>query len=58
LAVVEVNGDIQNIDDGMTVRQALESLGYRINKFPEGQGLFMPCQTGGAGRVPWVSMEN
>jgi len=47
MAVVEVDGVVHKIDDGMTVMQALESLGYRINKFPEDQGLFMPCQTGG-----------
>jgi pyruvate formate lyase activating enzyme len=47
MAVIEVDGIIHKIEDGMTVKQALEFLGYRINKFPEDQGLFMPCQTGG-----------
>ncbi|MCJ7444874.1 MAG: 2Fe-2S iron-sulfur cluster-binding protein [Methanotrichaceae archaeon] len=47
MAIIEVNGISQEVDTGITVKRALESLGYRINKFPENQGLFMPCQTGG-----------
>ena len=43
---IEVDGNSYEIPAGITVKQALKSLGFQITEFP-GEGLFMPCRTGG-----------
>lgn len=48
---IEIDGISFEVPEGITVRQALEGLGFHVARFP-GEGLFMPCQTGGC----WACM--
>lgn len=43
---IEIDESKFEVPTGITVRQALEFLGFKINSFP-GEGIFMPCKTGG-----------
>jgi pyruvate formate lyase activating enzyme len=44
---IELDGTSRQVPGGITVKEALESLGFEIAKFPTDPGLLMPCQTGG-----------
>ena len=35
------------VQEGMTIKKALELGGYKISKYPEKGSLFIPCETGG-----------
>lgn len=43
---IEVDGKTSRIPEQITVKKALEELGYEITKFPD-KGLFAPCEVGG-----------
>jgi pyruvate formate lyase activating enzyme len=43
---IEVNGKIYNVPEKITVKKALEELGYKFTKFPKGD-FFAPCEVGG-----------
>ena len=47
LITIEVNGEKFHVPERITVRKALELIGYRISKFPEEGDLFVPCEVGG-----------
>ncbi|MCS7098397.1 MAG: radical SAM protein [Candidatus Methanomethyliaceae archaeon] len=42
-----VNNEAFHVPDKITVRKALEILGYKIGKFPGEGDIFVPCETGG-----------
>lgn len=42
-----VDGEHFYVPKGITVLKALELLGYEISKFPEKEGIFAPCNSGG-----------
>ncbi len=44
---IEVEGERLAIPDGITIRQALGTLGYGIAKYPQAGHLFVPCEVGG-----------
>jgi len=45
--VVKVNGRRVEVPELITVKNALEMLGYKSSKFPEKEGIFAPCELGG-----------
>lgn len=44
---IEVDGQSMEVQEGTSIKQVLEALGFQITMFPSDPGLFMPCQTGG-----------
>lgn len=44
---IKVEGKSFALPDGITIRQALELLGYSIAKYPKEGQLFVPCEVGG-----------
>jgi len=44
---VKVNGEKFSVPERITVKKALELLGYKISKFPGEGNLFAPCELGG-----------
>lgn len=44
---IEVNGESIFVPERITVKKALEILGYKISKFPGEGDLFAPCEIGG-----------
>jgi len=45
--VIVVDGNSFEVPGRTTVKYALENLGFQITRFPNEEGLFMPCSTGG-----------
>jgi len=44
---IRVNGEHLSVPERITVKGALELLGYRISRFPSEGVLFAPCEVGG-----------
>ncbi len=44
---ISIDGAVHKVPEYITVKQALELLGFRFTKFPEKEALFSPCETGG-----------
>lgn len=44
---IEVDGKRVKIRDGITVKKALEIIGYKTGKYPEEGSFFVPCEVGG-----------
>ena len=44
---IKVNGEYFFVPERITVKKALELLGYKISKFPHEGDLFAPCEVGG-----------
>ncbi|MEM2339563.1 MAG: radical SAM protein [Nitrososphaerales archaeon] len=44
---IKVNGESFSIPEKITVKKALEFIGYKIGKFPNEGDLFVPCEVGG-----------
>ncbi|MBS7643032.1 radical SAM protein [Candidatus Bathyarchaeota archaeon] len=44
---IKVNGEMFEVTEGLTVRKALETLGYTYSRFPQEGNFFAPCETGG-----------
>jgi len=44
---LEIEGRPVGVPRGVTVLEALRLAGYAISSFPEGEGIFAPCRTGG-----------
>jgi pyruvate formate lyase activating enzyme len=44
---IEMDGISVEVPDGYSIKEVLESLGFRITMIPSKEELFMPCQTGG-----------
>jgi len=44
---IKVNGNTFEVTEGLTVRKALETLGYTFSKFPNEGNFYAPCETGG-----------
>ena len=44
---IRVNGESYSIPERITVKRALEVLGYKVSRFPEESDLFAPCGVGG-----------
>ena len=40
---IRVNGESYSIPERITVKRALEVLGYKVSRFPEESDLFAPC---------------
>ena len=44
---ITVDGEPHEVPERITIRTALELLGFNIARFPGEEGLFVPCETGG-----------
>jgi pyruvate formate lyase activating enzyme len=44
---IEVNGKRARVQDGITVKRALEMTGYEVTEYPKKSSLFVPCEVGG-----------
>ncbi|MEM2927659.1 MAG: radical SAM protein [Nitrososphaerota archaeon] len=44
---IKVNGESFSIPEKITIKKALEFIGYKISKFPGEGDLFVPCEVGG-----------
>ena len=47
MVLIEVDGQSMEVQEGTSIKQVPEALGFQITMFPSDPGLFMPCQTGG-----------
>lgn len=44
---VKINGESFHFPERITLRKALEMIGYTFSKLPFGEGIYAPCETGG-----------
>lgn len=44
---IKVDGKTFEVSEGLTIKKALEALGYTYSKFPKEGSFFAPCETGG-----------
>jgi pyruvate formate lyase activating enzyme len=44
---IKVDGEVFSIPEKITVKKALEIIGYKFTKFPEKGKIFAPCEVGG-----------
>ena len=44
---IKVDGETFSVPDKITVKKALEIVGYKFSKFPEKGKIFAPCEVGG-----------
>jgi len=44
---IQLNDESLKIPSDITVKKALQLSGYKVTKFPEKEGLFVPCELGG-----------
>ena len=44
---IRVNGEVFDMPERISILKALEFAGFRVLRFPEGQGILAPCRTGG-----------
>jgi pyruvate formate lyase activating enzyme len=44
---IQLNDESLKVPSGITVKKALQLSGYKVTKFPEKEGLFVPCEVGG-----------
>jgi hypothetical protein len=47
MASIEVDGESVEVNEGSSLKEALEALGFEITLFPSQEGFFVPCQMGG-----------
>lgn len=44
---LEIDGHLYTVPGGVTVLEALRLIGYQMNSPPQGEGITVPCRTGG-----------
>jgi pyruvate formate lyase activating enzyme len=47
VVTIQLNGESLKVPSGISIKKALELIGYKVTKFPEREALFVPCGVGG-----------